>query len=140
MDSILNNFKTFAYHPDYALLIFLCTKFKFFYEIYLENDIVKYIDLNSELFKFYTWQEFVLSNEYSSIVDDNFSFYEEPNYSSNEITFIRKQDEIFFITGIQVINDWLKVKVEYPNTEETTFGWIKWRNQENILIDFYFLL
>lgn len=144
LDSILRQFKLFAYKSDYALLIFPSNKTKVSFEIFFKNDITKYINLDTELFKFYTWQEFILSDEYISISDENSKFYEKADSFSNEIIFKRKQNEIYFIKGIQVVNDWLKVKAEYENSEgnemKYKYGWVKWRDSSNILLDFYFLL
>jgi hypothetical protein len=140
----VNQFNLDSYHPEYSLLIFPSSPKETWYEIYLKDGIPKYVQKNSKIFKFYTWQEYLLSNTYLSIDDDilrntNNPFRESNDSISRIVDFKRKKDEIYFINSISIDGDWLKVVCEYENNDKK-YAWVKWRYKDKFLLKYNHIL
>jgi len=144
LDSIVEQFNIYFYKPDYAILIFPSNPKGNLFEIYLKNGNPKFIPKNDKIFKFYTWQEYLLSDAYLSIDDDalinsDHPIYEQKDTLSNTITFKRHENEIYFVKGIEIQENWLKVTCEYENGDKK-YGWTKWYEKNKLLLRFYYLL
>jgi hypothetical protein len=144
LNQTVKQFNVDSYHPDYSLLIFPSSPRDSWNEIYLLGGMPKYIPIDSKIFKFYTWQEYLLSNSYLSIDDyalrnSNNPLRELKDSSSLVIDFKRKNDEIYFIKSISIEDDWVKVSCEYENNDKK-YAWVKWRTKDKFLLKFYHIL
>lgn len=144
LDKEVKQFELESYKPDYGLLIFPASPRGTLYEIYLLNKTPKYIPASDKNFKFYTWEDFLLSDAYVSINDDtlmsvNNVVYETKDTISKTINFKRQDNEMYFVKGITIDNEWLRVSCEYENGDKN-YGWMRWRNENEFLLSFYYLI
>jgi hypothetical protein len=145
LDSIIAPFDLYIYKPDYNLFIIKCNLTKDFYEIKTKSGELKLIsrDLNYCLFQ--TWTEFILSDNYVTIAGKNFSnslkIFHEPTELSKRIGLEEDIDH-FLLNAKSVKKDWVQINAESMDSDTipSFSGWIKWRNEKELLIDFYFLM
>ena len=148
LDSIISDFDLFAYKPDYGLLTIPSNISSDNYEIRSKSGEIKLIPISNKNFKFYTWAEFLLSDNYVSIKnsrwtgfeDELLKFYAEPNDSSEFIQYESKS-AYEFTSAVDINGNWIKIKREFDSdTLKPVYGWTKWIENEKLLIDFWFLL
>lgn len=148
LDSIISDFDLFAYKPDYGLLTIPSNISSDNYEIRSKSGEIKLIPISNKNFKFYTWAEFLLSDNYVSIKngrwtgfeDELLKFYAEPNDSSEFIQYESKS-AYEFTSAVDINGNWIKIKKEFDSdTLKPVYGWTKWIEDEKLLIDFWFLL
>ena len=148
LDSIISDFDLFAYKPDYGLLTIPSNISSDNYEIRSKSGEIKLIPISNKNFKFYTWAEFLLSDNYVSIKnsrwtgfeDELLKFYAEPNDSSEFIQYESKS-AYEFTSAVDINGNWIKIKREFDSdTLKPVYGWTKWSEDEKLLIDFWFLL
>ena len=144
LDSLVSPFNLYAYHPDYALFTFKANISEDFYEIETKDEEVKFISRESKICKFLTWSEFVVSEEYVSIKStsygDSLDIYINPTDSSESFKLPAEAD--YLLNAVNMKKEWIQFKAEplMSDTTEPFSGWIKWRDEKKMLIDFWFLL
>jgi hypothetical protein len=128
-----DTFSPRVFEPDYNLISFYCLGINEKGYRVLINDTTEKILLKSDLFKFEPWHvhllkgyiEFDSSTNPIRIRPDDTSPLLDKEYSN--YTFIAER----------VKGDWLKIRCKSgcPDCDEKLFfGWIKWKNGENIII------
>jgi len=147
LNAVVSPFELFAYKPDYNLLVFKCNLTSSDYLVTTKKGENKFITRENKNYKFYTWAEFLLSDRYLSIQDtyNDFEdtpvkFHKSPNDSSEFVQF--EQPGEFLIKAVEVRNDWIRVKREslVDDNLKPYFGWTKWKENDKLIIDFWFLL
>ena len=86
-------------------------------------------------FKTVNWTEY-LQKEIFSI---DFNIQDNPirkNKNGLPISNIQKGNN-YLVKVIQLENDWIKIRYENLNTKQRTEGWIKWRENNCLLIDIF---
>jgi hypothetical protein len=148
LDSIVSAFDPFAYKPDYGLLIIPGNVRMPNYEVISKSGEIKLIPFSNKNFEFYTWAQFLLSDNYVSIKDSRWTgsedellkFYVEPNDSSDYVRYESKSSYEFTL-AVDIKGDWIKIKREFDSdTLKPAYGWTKWNEGGKLLIDFWFLL
>lgn len=148
LDSTLADFDLFTYHPDCGILMFQSNLGSDSYLIQTKSGEIKLIPKSNKHFKYYTWAEFLLSDKYLSIKertfnsDESLKYYSIPSDSLNYTTFEEVKNEIITINAIQVENNWIQIKRESIDNDslEPFYGWTKWTENNELIIDFWFLL
>ncbi|MCU4155846.1 hypothetical protein J1N10_07640 [Carboxylicivirga sp. A043] len=143
LDSVTSHFDLFAYKPDYGLLIIKSNIDKDNYLIETRSYKTKLISKSNTNFKFYTWTEFLLSDQYVSISEHNLKFYDLPIDSSEfKIYEASNANELFAISATEIKTDWIKIKREslVNDTIKPNDGWTRWCKDGKLIIDFWFLL
>ena len=142
--SAVSQFDMYSFKPDYNLFIFNCNKIKDFYEIKTKDNRSKLISDSSEYCKFQTWTEFLMSDNYVSIGNLNnkndFDIFKNPNDSINLQGLNTNLDE-YLVKAIGVSGDWINIQAESLKTDTIiNAGWIKWKDNDKLLISFYLLM
>jgi uncharacterized protein YcfL len=137
-----NDFKPFAFQPDYFLLVLKCIERKDnFAEVVVneETGMRKYIKVDDPVFKFETWEELTLN---AFAID--FNRKENPVLETPEgkVKRLDSMDQVTF-RAVEIKGDWLKIC--WDNTEQKAnkgktdnVGWIKWKHEEVMLISLYY--
>lgn len=125
-------FEPYAYHVDYYLLWFRCVKIENGYYTVVINESTKdtkLLKIDSDKLKYLTWNELILKSfsvyfDYqSNPIKEKASAQAKPiEYSENEVYF-----------PVEIQGDWLKIKWGSDNNE--SFGYIRWKKDNKILID-----
>lgn len=138
--NILNSdntvFETISKNEEKQIIAFKCiAKDEDQYSI-LYKDEIKYLSAQDLNLKFNTWQEH-LSNNIFSI---DFDFKTNPlrdGKNGNSISVVKNNNHRISI--IAVDGNWLEIKYEDFENEKSIKGWIKWRNENCLLVKmFYF--
>lgn len=128
-------FEPYAYHPDNYLLWFRCiSKNKKFYTIIIneKTKLEKLINISDENVAFSTWEELIL---HSFSVD--FDYHNNPiKKEISDSSEIILYDEDAFYHAIKISGDWLKIKWE--NGKDWSYGYIKWKQNNKLLIELFF--
>ena len=148
LDSVVLDFKLFAYKPDYNLLAFQCNLTDSNYVINTISGESKLITRDNANYNFLTWAEFILSDRYVSLkgtyndfYDTPLKFFELPNDTANYIQFERYMG-LIFINALEIKNEWVKIVRECDDNDtiKPFIGWTKWKEKDKLSVDFWFLL
>lgn len=103
------------------------------YQVRLDDGNVGYIRKDQPKVKFQTWEEHVLSVFAIGFDAEANPIKKESNNRAPENIY--NPDEFYHPSKIQ--SDWLQIK--WGTEGSWKYGWIKWRNEEKLLIElFYF--
>ncbi|MEW7289323.1 hypothetical protein [Aquimarina sp. 2304DJ70-9] len=132
----LSVFKTSEMNEEYEISSYKCLSVNdSIYSITTEGG-TKYIRKNDHLVSLQKWDEHLLNSIFSIGVDV------EDNPIRETIKgkpILSKKSNNHRISPIEIKGDWMKVKHQDFNTEKTTEGWIKWRNEKCLVVEiFYF--
>jgi hypothetical protein len=130
-----NTFEPYAYHADYHLLWFRCTKLENGYYTVIINESnknTKLLKVDNNKLTYSTWENLIL-HSFSVYYDFKSNpLRERPNWRAKSIEY--NKDELYF--PVQIIGEWLKVKWGRANNEN--FGYIKWKDGSKILVELSF--
>ena len=88
----------------------------------------------SENLKFQTWEEHLIKDVLSVDFDNETNpLHWQPNQSSEEIPYTH--DELY--EPVKIKGNWLKVR--WGNNDNWKYGWIKWKENDILVIDFFYL-
>jgi len=134
------DFLPFAFHPDYFSLALKCTgEDKNRYEVIVneETELKKFVRKDDPTLKFETWDEHVTK---AFAVDFNQAenpLRESPDGKAKNVDLPK---ELTF-HPVEVKGEWLKVRwdgLQQPK-KDAGLGWVKWRDNDHILVElFYF--
>ena len=131
------DFKPFAFHPDYFLLVVKCVKRNMDRWEVIVNEatgLTKFVRVENQNLKFETWIDHI-----STLFAVNFDqtanpIRTSPSDRANSIPF----DGKMFYRPVQIRGNWLKIRAESPEKVRlrsgVTTGWIKWRDAKHLLI------
>jgi len=134
------NFAPFAFHQDYFLLALrLAGEDKKRYEVFVNEDtgLKKFVKKSDKGLKFQSWEEHVKGAFAVEFNQPENPLRESPD---GKVKNVDLPKEVTF-HPVQVNGEWLKVRwdgAKLPKKDAGS-GWVKWRNNDQILIElFYF--
>ncbi|MEQ8574081.1 hypothetical protein [Fulvivirga sp.] len=134
-DYFKEEFSPFAFHPDYSLLGLIVTADKGSrYKVVVNgnNGLEKYIEKQDYL-EFLKWGEYIVSKTFSVDFDKmNNPLKMENDRESSNIPY--SNDEFYHPNKVE--GDWLQVK--WGNEDNWEYGWIRWRDGNDIIIKWYY--
>jgi hypothetical protein len=134
------NFKPFAFHPDYFLLALKCVgENETRYEVIVneETGLKKFVRKDIPALKLVTWEEHITKAFAISFNQEKNPLREIPK---GKVKNTDLPKEVTF-HPIEIKGDWLKVRWDSSKKakNEVEFGWVKWKENNNLLIElFYF--
>lgn len=136
-----NEFKPFAYHPDYYLLVLQCTGEKGnYWEVIVneETKYKKYINKKSSLLHYETWNQHLLKVFSIGFNSTSNPLQESPSNKSSKILLTKSIYGGFRFEPVLVKGEWLKIKWQ-KDDETWSYGWVKWKDENKLLLElFYF--
>lgn len=138
-----DDFRPFAFHVDYFLLVLKCTDNNAkVLEVVVneETGLRKYVKANDPVLKLEPWDKFVIGVFAVGFEQKANPLREAPNGQLKKVAV--PKDAIF--RPVETQGEWLKVRWDSAGEETTKIkrngdGWIRWRNNEALLIDFHLL-
>jgi hypothetical protein len=139
-----DNFRPFAFHPDYFLLALKCvSKANGRDEVIVneETGLRKYVKANDPVLKLVTWEEHVMNVFAVAFNREDNSPLEAPSGQMKKVALSNAEP---FFQPIEIKGEWLKVKWKTTNEMERKepkydSGWIRWKEGESLLVElFYF--
>lgn len=142
-----DDFRPFAFHVDYFLLALKCTENNDkVLEVVVneETGLRKYVKANDPILKLETWEEFVLSVFSVNFDQKANPILEAPSGKVKKVAVrkvaIRKGASF---RPVEIQGDWLKLRWDLAGEQTAkekgdANGWIRWRIDETLLIDFYY--
>lgn len=132
-------FRPFAFHQDHFLLAVKCTEVTdklFEVVVNEETGLRKYVKADDPVLKLESWDKFVLSVFAVSFDQKTNPVLEGPN---DQMKMVVAPKSATF-RPVETRGNWLKVRWhsagEQPTKPKATAtGWIRWRNDETLLID-----
>jgi hypothetical protein len=134
------NFEPFAFHPDHFLLALKCVgEDKSRYEVIVneENRLKKFVKKDDIVLKFQTWENHILKTFAVDFNRKDNPLREKPD-GKEKVVDLPKETTFH---PVELKGDWLKVGWDSSKKEgkETGFGWVKWKENQKLLIElFYF--
>lgn len=137
-----DDFRPFAFHVDYFLLVLKCTnKSDGFLEVIVneETGMTKYVKADDPVLKLETWDALVLSVFAVDFDKKANPLREAPDGPVKNVTVAR---DVYF-QPVETNGDWLRVRwdLEGANSKDAeshSDGWIRWKHDQTLLIDFYY--
>ena len=132
-----NEFRPFAFHPDYFVLALKCIKKDSSgYQVIVneEKRLLKYMRVGDTTISFEGWKTHLL-NAFSVDFD---SHRNQPRLRPHgPVINVDARDRIF--RPVRIKGDWLKVKWRSLGRKKYLYSWIRWRRAESLLVElFYF--
>lgn len=134
------SFRPFAFHPDYFLLALrLTSEDKNHFEVIVNEDtgLKKFVLKKDQLLRFESWEDHIL-NAFAVDFDKRYNALRRtPDGEFDQTLF----PENTTFHPIKINGQWLKVRIDPSDSENKSaqFGWIKWKENNTLLIKlFYF--
>ncbi len=125
------NFRPFAFHPDYFVLAMTClSENDSDYEVIVneKTELRKFVRKSDASLKFETWEDLILS---SFSVD--FDRMSNPLRESIQGKLMVVDSEVNF-HPLEIRGEWIKVRVG----DSKRCGWVKWKENGSLQIELYF--
>lgn len=103
-----------------------------YYQVKIDNGDVGYIPLSSKKVLFQTWEEHFLSLFSVGFNEKKNPLRKEPSLDAEMLYY--DQDEFYHPN--QIKGEWLQIK--YGSESNWRYGWIKWKSENNLIIDLYY--
>lgn len=126
----------FAFNIDYYLLVFKClgSESDYYKVVFDEDNPIKTIYIKKNLsFKFESWEKHIL-NLFSVGIFKKDDLKIEANEKSATNINIDWEDN--YLRPISVKGNWLKVEWEFK--DKKFYGWVKWRDDKRLLVEFFY--
>src|SRR5262249_34731698 len=146
-DPARTDFSPFAIHLDYFLLVFKCVgEDANRFEVIVDETTGarKFIRKSDHTFKYQTWEDHILN---LFAVDFDRAKNRLRNAPSIRAVPVQAPKDVFF-HPVKIERNWLRVRWDVSETEgvksirgkkKIGYGWIKWKEGNNIIIEFYYL-
>lgn len=119
---------------EYSKVVLPCLSVnKMFYCVSNEDDTV-YIKKNNPLVILQSWEEHILGLASVGFNHGSNPIRKQPANNARKIQF----DENEFFFPLEIKGDWLRV--EWGNPNNIKDGWIMWKDNDTLLIDFYYIM
>ncbi|MBS1808631.1 MAG: hypothetical protein JST84_10610 [Acidobacteria bacterium] len=136
-----DSFRPFTFHPSYFLLALKCVrKIKDRYEVIVneETGLKKYVNASDPSLSFETWGQHILK-----VFSVDITRSKSPLLKGKQGAKIKLPKDAF-LHPVKVEGDWLMVKWvirESTRTEKEKYeyGWVKWRDQQRLLIELAYI-
>ena len=133
-----DNFRPFAFHPDYFLLALKCVRKEVGrYEVIVneETGLKKYVKADDPSLRFERWEDHILT-----VFAVGFNRKENPvlNAPRGRVKKVPTPDVPFH--PVEVRGEWLKIKWEAANKGmRDGLGWIRWKRGERLLVELFYI-
>jgi hypothetical protein len=150
MSKPVNEFHPYSFRASDFELKMRCTrKSNDWYEVIVQDEsspkVKKYIKANDPLFKFQTWEKYILNFSWVVFDQEKNPIFQSPNGKKKDVLLSKEMR----FAPIGMKGDWIKIrldknsdnntKIKQPQkTDENISGWIKWRNGDEILVYEYY--
>lgn len=132
-----------ALHPwanktDYGILVFRVIKqHKNYYKVIADEDKqrIAYLKKDDPVMEFQTWDQHILKTFSIEFDEKENPLRKQPDAQSAAITIKDDGDIVFHPVTIQ--DEWMQV--EWGNGSAANKGWIRWKNGNKRLVEFYYL-
>lgn len=134
------NFNPFAFHPDYFVLALKCVgEDENRYEVIVieETGLKKFVRKDDATLKFETWEKHILKTFAVDFDREQNPLRETPEGQVKD--FVLPKEATFH--PVEVNGEWLKIRWDSSKkaVKNDKFGWVKWKENNKILIElFYF--
>lgn len=132
-------FKPYAFHIDYSLLMFICTGIegdKYKVIVNRVTGLEKYVKKDN-FWILRNWQDHLIHSVTSIDFDTKTNPVRlKPTEESTILELGVDIDPV--IEPIEIRGDWLKIK--YWENDNEKNGWIKWENENQIIVTLYYLI
>lgn len=133
------NFRAFAFHPDYFVLALKCVgEDKSRYEVIVneETGLKKFVKKDDPTLKFQTWEDHITKAFAVDFNQDENPLRETPE---GKIKVVELPKEVTF-HPVKIEGEWLKVSWDVAkHGDNAGFGWIKWKENQEILVELFYL-
>lgn len=134
------DFEPFAFHQDYFVLALKCVGADAErYEVVVDEEIglKKFVKKDDPNFKLETWEEHILKVFAIDFNKQSNPLREKPN---GKIKLIDVLEDATF-KPVEMKGDWLKVRWNgsEDNANKAQFGWVKWKENDVILIELFYI-
>lgn len=134
-----DEFRPFAFHQDYFLLVLKCTETSDkFFEVVVneETGLRKHVKANDPVLKLEPWEKFVLSVFALKFDKKANPILETPNGHVKTVDIPAGAS----FRPVEAEGEWLKIRWDTAGakTGKTDKGWIRWKSDESLLIDFHY--
>lgn len=135
-------FRPFAFHPDYFLLVLKCigtdaTRF----EVVVNETtrLTKFVRKNDNTLRFETWESHILNLFAVGFNQSKNPLLDAPAKRAKQVR--APKGAIFH--PVEIKGEWLRVRWNISEeitdaSEKIGYGWIKWKEDNNILIEFFY--
>lgn len=129
-------FRPLAFHPDYFLLTLRITKdLGDRYEIIANEStrLTKYMKKSDRFLMFQAWDQHILSLYAIGFDEKKNPLLREPDLNSDRLSFSKEED----YQPHKISGEWLQVKYNSPENPE--YGWVRWKERDQLIIECYYL-
>jgi len=142
-DPSREDFRPFAFHLDYFLLVLKCVgedANRFEVIVNEKTGLKKFVRKNDRAFKYQTWEDHVLDQ---FAVDFDESNNPLRSMLSMHARLVQAPKDVFF-HPVKIERNWLRVRWDVSETEgvkstrgkkKIGYGWIKWKEGNNLIIE-----
>ena len=138
-----DKFKPFAFHPDYFLLVLKCVRRsqnRFEVVVNEETGMKKYVNVDDPVLKFETWERHILRHPSIDFNRKENPVLETPAGKVKASDFPK---EVLF-EAVEIKGEWLKIRwtraeEQARKNKQNDFGWIRWKKDDALLIDIFYL-
>lgn len=134
------DFKPFAFHPDYFVLALRCVgENHSYYEVIVNEDtgMKKFVEKDGRTLKFEPWEKHILNTFAIGFSREENAIRETPG---GKVKIVDLPKEVTF-RPVEIKGEWLRVRWNGSKNsgKSAEFGWVKWKENHNILVElFYF--
>jgi hypothetical protein len=133
-DSLKNRISEIMVGDEKQVLDLRCLKKEgLYYKVKLEDGTIGYMANNPEQVVFHTWEEHLL-NTFSVDFDPEKNPLRQGPSASAATGIPYTQDNFYHPHKVQ--GDWLQVSYGYD--DDTKYAWIKWKENNRLLVEFYY--
>jgi hypothetical protein len=135
-----DDFKPYKFNIDYFLLLFKCLSFdgkRYSVIVNDQKNLIKYIDAGN-IWKLRDWNDHIINKVASIGIEfDAIKIKSKPDNQSDDIDFdVDKLDPA--IDPVEIKDEWMKIR--YWQSDQELYGWIKWKEGNQILVSLWYLM
>ena len=135
-----DDFKPYKFNIDYFLLLFKCLSFdgkRYSVIVNDQKNLIKYIDAGN-IWKLRDWNDHVVNKVASIGIEfDDIKIKSKPDDQSSDIDFdVDKLDPA--IDPVEIKDEWMKIR--FWQSDKELYGWIKWKEGNQILVALWYLM
>ena len=135
-----DDFKPYKFNIDYFLLLFKCLSYdgkRYSVIVNDQKNLIKYIDAGN-IWKLRDWNDHVVNKVASIGIEfDDIKIKSKPDNQSDDIAFdVDKLDPA--IDPVEIKDEWMKIR--FWQSDKELYGWIKWKEGNQILVSLWYLM
>ena len=135
-----DDFKPYKFNIDYFLLLFKCLSYdgkRYSVIVNDQKNLIKYIDAGN-IWKLRDWNDHVVNKVASIGIEfDDIKIKSKPDNQSDDIAFdVDKLDPA--VDPVEIKDEWMKIR--FWQSDKELYGWIKWKEGNQILVALWYLM